>query len=189
MKDKILFILIFIIGLLFGTIYFNQSTDQNYAQTDITDFTGGDYFHLVYIGSADCAACNDSLHKEIKVMKDRLREVSKLHDFRLMTTGISVEVNSTRGVEFLNKSGPYDEIIAGAGWYNLGVDNYIWNKFDGEGAIPQVLILKNKFHVNASTIGIMNIERNDSLLYRLSSYKSIKDFNHNMNSKIEQIFD
>jgi len=173
----IIFILSLSIGIFFrGSSFFSK--EKEYSSSNISDFKGGDYIQLVYIGSSGCGYCNDSLHKEIANLSNRLKEYSIISGKKFYTTGISTDVNTNQGIDFLIKAGNFDEIITGGGWYNMGANYYIWDKFQLEGYVPQILIIDLQLDVKGSLNGILDITRKDSLLEHFSSLSELKDFGY-----------
>lgn len=178
-KEFIIFVIVFTLSISIGIILRGSSFFSNekiYSSSNISDFKGGDYIQLVYIGSSGCGYCNDSLHAEFVDLSDRLKAYSLNNGKKFYTTGISTDINPNKGMDFLEKAGTFDEIITGGGWYNMGVNYYIWDKFQLEGYVPQILIIDLQLDVNGSIDGILDITRKDSLLEIFSSLSELKKF-------------
>jgi hypothetical protein len=174
----------------FFVVMFLMNYLQNHGEnfdTDI-DLNGGTYFQLVYIGSSGCSFCNESLHSEVALLKTKLKNIVNERGFKFLSTGISTSLDSKEGVKFLNNISEFDELISGGSWYNLGVYYYIWDTFKDEGSVPQIIILKNDFVVTGSLNGIQDIERNDNLLFRLTTIQEVQDFTGNVECAMEQFF-
>jgi len=137
---------------------------------------------LVYISSSHCVYCNDDFHREVKKLRLNLKKWALNYDYQLISTGISVDANSEKGISFLRESGPYNEVVSGWTWYNSGVYHHVWNNKETEGFVPQIKLLKLKFHIAGSPFGnILNIDREEEVLSTLSNLKELKNFNTNFN--------
>lgn len=185
-RNKIYIIIIAFLLFLLGFVniydpHKNQTTDTNYESIN-----SGKYFRLVYIGSSSCGfSNNDEMHKQIQSIKKILKDSLSQKDIKLITTGISVDRDPFVGYHFLEKTKPYDEIITGSNWYNLGADRYIWDHFSGLDATPQVLLLSNTFN-NTGTGGNMGvIERKEDLLERYVGANEINDLDEKLNSEAD----
>lgn len=96
---------------------------------------------LVFIGSSACPISNnDETHRLVIRLRNKMRDLAQRHGYAFVSTGVSVDQSAKRGVEYLNRSGPYNEIISGLGHLNLGIDRHVWDRFAGDGSLPQVLV-------------------------------------------------
>jgi hypothetical protein len=172
MKIKIFTIVIF--------LFYGSCNSDDVFVSNIEDLSGGTYIQLIYVGSSSCPFSNNLLHEEIKKLRNNLIDWTNYNDYNFMSTGISVDLNSTQGFYFLQDSGPYDEIISGASWYNNGVSQYVWKK-NSEGFTPQIIILKTDFKVVTSSLGgILKIEKEETLLESFHLLEDIKKINNNI---------
>lgn len=175
--DSILLVIVFLMFLSVGCN--NKGLDKPNG-TDFRDDKPA--IQLIYIGSNRCVYCSNDFHNEVKILRSNLEKWAEFHDYQLISTGISVDVNSDEGIRFLQKSGPYDEIVAGWSWYNSGISHHVWNDKKTEGFVPQIKLLKLKIHIAGSPSGnILNIEREEEPLKSLSNIKELKNFNTTFN--------
>ncbi len=137
---------------------------------------GGLYLTMVYFGSSFCQASNNkNNHEAIKDIKDSLRVFANSRDLSLITRGISLDNISDHGTSYINKSGPYDEVISGLGMYNTGLNEYVWNKDYSFPATPQILIFKTRYlFQTGSDENILNISKEDSLIERIIGANEIQ---------------
>jgi len=155
---------------------YDIKSDTINHNSDITLETGS-YIRFVYLGSPQCAFCNNQkAHDLINSLKNFLKVRSNENGYKYISTGISVSSNSAHGFNFLNKSGFYDEIISGANWFNLGANYYVWNQFPGYPDTPQIILIKTNFKVRSAGLSISNIEQNDVLLKRVIGLNNIENY-------------
>lgn len=72
------------------------------------------------------------------------RAIARASGARLVTLGVSIDVDVEAGLRMLRRFGPFDEVAVGRGWLNLGAYRYIWNDFPGHAGVPQVLISERR---------------------------------------------
>lgn len=169
--------LLFVIGLLYVVDKNEKYTlnESNYT-TDVTT-SGLDTLHFlrfVYIGSSGCGYCNNKETEHmVKTLKTYFRNFAHRHNYKFWSTGISVDVSSIKGINFLQKTGYFDEIISGGNWYNLGADQYVWNRFQGRGLTPQLLLTLTTYEIPYPGNGAI-VKRKERLLKRFSGMNAIK---------------
>ncbi len=169
----VILLLLFSVGFIFA-YDFNIDSMSHISDVALEDAS---YIRFVYIGSSTCYYCNnDETHKMIIDLKDLLRSFANERNYRFLSTGISVDKFTHHGLEFLNKSGAYDEIVTGASWLNLGANYYIWDRFPAYPDTPQILIILTNFKIKSAGRSIGNIEQKDFLIQRISGMNNIKEF-------------
>jgi len=155
--DLLTLFLLFSTGFVFGLALL-MNTEKSVRITEVKDLKGGDYLHLIYIGSSGCGYCNEKLHKNIVVLKNKLELLSEKTELNFISTGIAVDSNSDTGYNFLKASGYFDEIITGLTWYNSGTMKYIWSINEIKGKIPSIIIAKSEFNVSSYSGEILDID-------------------------------
>jgi len=164
--------LLFVVGFLL--IYESPSSLKAY-RSDIDNMSGGDYVRFIYIGSSGCSFSNhETMHQMVDLIKNRFREASHANDFKTITTGIAQDLNAGYGIDFLKKTGPYDEIYSGASWYNIGINKYIWETFEGPAATPQIIVSVSQFDVGSAGDQIGKISQKEKLLKRYVGFTEIE---------------
>jgi len=83
-------------------------------------------------------------------------------------------MNALKGIRFLEKTGPYDEILTGSSWFNLGVQRYIWENFEGHSSTPQVLLMHNNFKTSPVGNSLGRVERNEKVIERFRGVDEIR---------------
>jgi hypothetical protein len=182
MKEKIytsgICLGLFLIGFIL--VYQNKLlvSDQPYRLQYIVD---GKYLKLVFIGSSDCVfSNNDEMHSITLNIKKHLSELTRASNMKLMTTGITSDVNADIGYSYLQKTGPYTEIYTGASWYNLGLKRYIWKDFEAPSLTPQLLITlaeKNSFDAGGQ---LANVNIDEIIVIRLIGFHEIQEFHNKL---------
>ena len=178
-KDLIYQIVIALLLFLVGFLYIYEESDsfRDY-NSDITNINGGKFLRLVYIGSSGCSFSNNpKTHQMVKEIKKYMRDYAHQEGYKFLSTGISQDKLASEGVSFLKNTGPYDEIISGASWYNLGISQYVWEKIQGVAATPQILFTVTEFDIIPAGAQIGNIRRDEVLLDRFVGIKAIKELN------------
>lgn len=163
----LIIVLLFYIGFNWA---YEKNAFPNY-QTGVS-LDGGDYLRFIYIGSSHCGFANDEdNHHNILKLKELLKELSKESRYSFISTGISVDVNAYQGVRYLKKTGPYDEILSGSNWFNVGVQKYVWERFQGRPSTPQIILTKTKFEVEE----FFGIHQSEQVLKRVSGIYEIRE--------------
>jgi hypothetical protein len=108
----------------------------------------------LYIGASDCAPCRVPETKAaVREMKSLLACQAKATHRSLAIIGVSLDWDVDTAVAFLEETAPYDEILGGGNWVNLGALTYIWR--DGRApAIPQVILLERAFDPQKTPIRV-----------------------------------
>jgi len=162
---------IFIIGVLVkndGKLYTNINKQNN---IDLS--TGGEYFRLVYIGSANCQySNNEQLKKNINKLINKFRETLSQTKYKFITTGISVDNNSSIGLKYLNSISQFDEIIVGTSTLNLGSVYYS----AGLPSTPQIYLILESHKSDLSGINIQNLESRQDLINSITGLYNINEF-------------
>jgi hypothetical protein len=101
---------------------------------------------FVYIGDADCGACqNEQFKRALESVLTGVRQevVSRGDMFRAI--GVIMTSDKQSGYKYLMNLGDWDEISMGGGWLNAAVIENIWNN-EGQGIIPQAIVFSRKVH-------------------------------------------
>jgi hypothetical protein len=167
------------IGFIVGVLFVNNQLSSNASVQYVSDIAMEEaiYLRLVYIGSSNCGfSNNENAHEIVRELKDYFQLFAHKNGYKFLSTGVALDLNAEQGIAFLEKSGPYDEIISGIGWFNLGAHQYIWNTLPGYGSTPQILLTTTKFNPIIFGERLANIEQADQLLERISGIHEIKKF-------------
>ena len=102
---------------------------------------------LVYIGAESCGPCHLPEMKEaVRDLKVLLAERAAENGWDFATMGIALDWEVAVGYEFLQEVGPWDEVIVGKNWTNLGASEFIWQNPATEPAMPQVMLVEREVH-------------------------------------------
>lgn len=154
-------ILLFILGMLY-TYECNVFSSTEYS-ADI-NLNDGTYLRFVFIGSPQCSfSNNERVHEMVKFLKNEIRSIAKEHTVNFISTGISNNMSSQTGVNYLKNTGPYNEVVAGASSYNLGVIQYS----PGVTETPQIVMIREQHDTNLIGLNINNLNKAQ---YWINSY-------------------
>jgi hypothetical protein len=64
--------------------------------------------------------------------------------YSFATVGIALDWQIDKGVQLLERFGPFDEIHVGRSWINAGALRYIWQNLPGEASVPQIVIVERE---------------------------------------------
>lgn len=102
----------------------------------------GEEIALVYVGSSTCAWSNaEELPAIVHDLKLRLLTRAREEGKGFAAIGVAQDAVASNGVEHLLKFGEFDEIAAGRGWANIGVQKYVYGNMPGPGGTPQILVV------------------------------------------------
>ncbi len=154
MRLSIYFILICFLSL-FNNVVFAQET-KSYSEGNyrmhagtVTELT------LVYVGAYTCSPCREpSLKSALEVAKTNLHQKAKESGKQFSVIGIANDLSVEDGLEFLEESGYFDEIIVGKNFLNLGSIDLIWNEDSNDYAVPQIFVFEREITVDKDiTVG------------------------------------
>ncbi len=149
---------LFVVGLIYGI---EKSKDNAIETTYGIDLSGGQYVRLVFIGSSTCFYANNTeTIYMVSNIKNKLKTVLEKDVIKFISTGISYDRSTTIAINYLKKTGPYDELLVGAGAFNLGIINYV----SGSSSTPKVLIFHELYETDLSGLNINNLHSSQSLL-------------------------
>ena len=99
---------------------------------------------LVYVGSSTCGWSNTpELPRLVGDLKRELRSRARREGWRFAAVGIAKDRRAADGLAHLEKFGAFDEVMAGHGWANRGVQEFVYGQgsLAGPGVTPQVLVV------------------------------------------------
>lgn len=159
----------------------NNSNDINVEDTEsngqnLTDLEGGRHLQFVYVGSSTCNYSNSPKnHENVKNIKKSIRNYSRENELNFIATGVSMDSDPIEGVDYLENTSPYDEIISGARWYNTGISEYVYENIDSESSTPLVLIIKTLYEIEYGEDGlsIKNVDRSYEIVHASKGSREI----------------
>lgn len=145
----------------------NKSINSNLVNT--IDVSGGTYVRFVFIGSSNCVYSNhEDTHRTVSSIKNELNSVFKQSPINFISTGITYDMSSIIGIQFLEKTGPYNELLVGAGPLNLGIINYS----SRGSSTPRVLLFLEQYDTDVFGLNMNNFYDSQKLL---KSYAGLYD--------------
>ncbi len=125
-------------------------------------------FLLVYIGRSNCAWCNDARVPGLwAAFRDSILKVVEEYDSDVVEVGFAIDRDLRAGADHLDKIGTFDQVSIGGGWGNVGVLNWIIDRYGGPYSTPQVLLLVRWWTYSGVPPALKNGEQ-QRLLARLS---------------------
>lgn len=177
-----------IIGLCFciGFVYTNKPATpyrDHIPDTRIGSERSHQFIQLVFIGSSTCRfSNNDKLIEYVRSLKSELRSFADTSRYDAFITGVSLDQNASIGLEFLWKTGPYDQVISGAGLYNLGAHVYALRN-GGKLSTPQVYIIRSSYIYLPTYSGIEGFNEDHQLLAKASGVAAIERLHNRIESQ------
>lgn len=111
-----------------------MASSQDYNGTEVV---------LLLFGASHCAASqHERLSADFSVIEKHSRREADAEGKLFRTIGVALDVGAEAGVEFLNKFGQFDLIVAGGGWNNLASRQYMWQRFKGPAVTPQAVLVE-----------------------------------------------
>jgi hypothetical protein len=103
---------------------------------------------LVYIGSSTCGPSNSvDMRSQITVVRQILQEEAAKRGVRVRSVGIAKDIAVKAGLAHLRKMGPFDEVLTGRGWLNVGLERYVRSVMPGAAATPQLIVTVRKLSI------------------------------------------
>jgi hypothetical protein len=96
----------------------------------------------VFIGATWCAASAfPGLKDSLPILMKQLKAEARSRNHWFSSIGVSLDAPPQKGIDWLSKYGPFDELIVGGGWANYGVLSLIWSDPSSPADLPQLIIL------------------------------------------------
>lgn len=144
---------------------------------------------MVYIGVSSCQYCtSEKAVEDLKTIREGLSRVAKYNEREAWFTGIAADEDPLKGIEHLLETGDYNEINAGAYYFNLGHMKYIWGEgdFTGPASVPQLIINQSTYRIEPSGMTIGNAFREENVLKRYTGEKDIEELAQKFREKNER---
>ena len=128
---------------------------------------------MVFVVSGICGATAqegfDEAYAEVETV---LSSQANGEGLKLHTIGIAVDPLVEDGLAVLRRFGPFDEILAGAGWENGMSLHYLFGDLSVLPTVPQLLVFRRSVVPENRTLLIMQ----DTLLFALRGLEEIVHF-------------
>ncbi len=129
---------------------------------------------LVAIVSSNCFWSNlPETIEGIRAAKILVQRQARDEGLEFVTMGVARDMVASAGIEHLEEHGLFDEVLAGRGWLNGGVLQFIYNdEIPGWAATPQVVVIEQTVTLDA---GARRIEGRREVLRKLGA-KEIEEW-------------
>lgn len=130
---------------------------------------------LVYVGSSKCRWANlPEFPGLVRAMKTELQSRARRHGKAFGALGIARDRVAADGLKHLSTFGAFDEIAAGNGWANTGIQHFLYGdgELAGPSATPQVVLLSRRL---ARRSGRVSVE-DERVLLRKTGFESIREW-------------
>lgn len=138
----------------------------------------GEQIVLVYIGSSTCPWANlPEFPGLVRAMKTELQSKARRYGKAFGALGIARDRVAADGLKHLAKLGAFDEVLAGNGWANTGIQHFLYGdgELAGPSATPQVVLLSRRL---ARRAGHVSVE-DERVLLRKTGFESIREWRVN----------
>lgn len=126
----------------------------------------------VFLVSSSCGASRyPALPEAVSRTFGRLHQEAASQGKAFHTIGVALDQQPKDGLAFLAKYGPFDELLAGRGWYGMGSIYFMLRNLPGPLSLPQLLILERD--VDSGLIARVSADR---VITRRMGSQEILDF-------------
>lgn len=138
----------------------------------------------IFVGSSTCTASTDpDLKATLRRIHNGLRELAEREQKIFVSVGVALDQDPWRGIKFLERFGPFDEVLSGGNWLNTGSVAFILRDFPGRRAIPQLILIERD--VSIESTGIASVE--DRLVGRKVGSEAIAEFARVLQGETERL--
>ena len=100
---------------------------------------------FAYMGSEDCTfSLLPGFDSTVRRLSELIEAQAKAEGTPFSTLGISAGPSIHRGLEYLERFGPFDEIAIGREGLNTVAMRYLAEEFPAEASFPQVLVIERQ---------------------------------------------
>lgn len=160
--------LLAIMAVVAGVVVWNEFRTPAPVNID-TELETGTHLTLAFV--APTSPGTDVLVESVQAAKVAMRERASLRGYYYSTVGVSDDWSVERGLQILNDFGPFDEVVVGRNWFNLGVTEFI-SMMGGRPAVPQIVVTLR--YVRTDTIPFVYGEPVE--LARLVGHSEVEDW-------------
>lgn len=133
----------------------------------------------LFIASSTCGASNHpTLPADLRRIRAALASNAAAGRKRFAFVGVALDENPRVGIQFLERFGPFDEILSGGSWVGTGAIDFMIRGIPGPLALPQLLVLERTVKVDASSINVSA----DRIVARVLGFDEMALFLHEADS-------
>jgi hypothetical protein len=107
----------------------------------------------------------------VKAIKTNLESKLKKESIHFISTGLAYDYSQIAAFDYLNKSGPYDELLVGGGSFNLGVIHYV----SGSSPTPMLLLFREVYNTQPIGLNLSNFLDSQHFLKAYTGQFEIKE--------------
>ncbi len=115
---------------------------------------------LIFLGASWCAGVNTpGLAESVRRASIDFAASATRAGVSARVIGISLDHKWATGVKFLERFGPFSEIVSGGAWLNTGSLRYLWSDLAGAPSMPQLIVTSRRIEraFGGLTIGQENL--------------------------------
>jgi hypothetical protein len=133
---------------------------------------------LVLIGSESCGAHGIAgFNEAVRRARMRIAAHAEEQGVSFASTGVSFDWSIQDGLRFLDRLGPWDEVIIGRNWFGFAAAHFVWRDLPGDPVIPQVIVLERQIERQSEAIIIGNYR----VLFRIIGADNIIEWSQSNN--------
>ena len=96
----------------------------------------------------------------VRAIRRGLRAQAVQQGETFASIGVALDWEVDKGTDYLERFGPFDEIMAGRSWVNSGALKFIWSEgLGGEASIPQIVVLERTIDTPGDFVVRLRSER------------------------------
>lgn len=163
-------VLLFLVGMYLGL---DKNKQNDLTAINRSSIPSGTYVRLVFIGSSSCFYSNNpDTHRMVRVIKSELEKMLVEESIHFISTGLSFDHSHTNAVDYLQETGPYDELLVGGGAFNLGMIHYA----SGSSLTPMLLLFVESYDTEPIGLNYSNFTDSQRLLKSYTGQYEIEEF-------------
>lgn len=141
---------------------------QEAANKSLGMATQGTDTVAIFVVSSTCRACTDKRLVRNVVEAKRALDATR-RGKRLRFLGVAADPDPHRGLKFLKRFEPFEEVSSGGGWANAVVLRHVWGDSMAIGSVPQLIIVERAFSTSTDRVA----PASEDVLVRLHGYPQI----------------
>jgi hypothetical protein len=108
---------------------------------------------LVFIASSTCHGLRAPGFKTaLDSVRQHIRQQAARDGAEFVSVGVAVDSSVGSGEQMLVEFGPFDQLVVGGGWPNLGAGYYLWRVLPGHPIVPQVVVVSRQVTIRNDSI-------------------------------------
>jgi hypothetical protein len=97
----------------------------------------------IFVASSACGASEyPGLREALPQIREVLHADARRDNKLFVSVGVALDADPWVGIEFLREFGPFDEVLSGGSWLNMGSITFIVRDFPSRRWIPQLILVE-----------------------------------------------